>query len=125
MISPKMFNEFFLEELVEECRHLEASVYHLDGPDALCHLDSLLAVKELNAIQWIYGAGHGRPTDWIDLYQRCQQAGKGLQFTGVQPDEIGTLMENLRPEGVWMAVSGVRDRDHAEHILKQISRWRS
>src|SRR5690606_13364738 len=80
MISPEMFQTFFLPGLIEECRALEASLYHLDGPDALRHLDSLLAIPELDAIQWVYGSGHGRASDWIEVYQRCQAAGKGLQI---------------------------------------------
>jgi hypothetical protein len=117
-----MFDEFFLPGLIEECRHLEASIYHLDGPAALRHLNSLLEIPELNAIQWVYGAGNGRASDWIPVYQRCQQAGKGIQIF-LEPDEVPVMMEHLRPEGVWMSVS-VSDRREAEEVLRQVSLWR-
>jgi len=122
MISKRMFDEFFLPGIVEECRHLEASIYHLDGPGALHHLESLLEVPELNAIQWVYGAGNGRASDWMHLYQRCQAAGKGLQIH-IEPDELDALMENLRPGGLWISVEGVKDRDHAEALLRRASQW--
>jgi len=122
MISNAMFDEFFLPGIRQECRQLEASVYHLDGPAALRHLDSILEIPELNMLQWIYGAGNGRASDWIPVYQRCQNARKGIQlFT--EPDELPVIMENLRPEGVWMSVT-VLDCDSAEAVLKTVAKWR-
>ena len=122
MVSKEMFDEVFLPGIVEECRHLDASIYHLDGPDALRHLDSLLAIKELNAIQWVYGAGRGIASDWLHVYKRCQQAGKGIQLH-IGLDELDCIMSNLRPEGVWMGVA-VGDRAQAEQVLKRVSAWK-
>lgn len=122
MLSPQMFDEFFVPGIARECRHTQASIYHLDGPDALRHLDSLLAIDELNAIQWVFGAGNGTPLDWLPVYQRCQEAGKGIQLFGVVPDMIDTLMTNLRPQGVWMSVD-VRDRAEAQAVLDKAGAW--
>jgi hypothetical protein len=122
MISKDMFDDVFLAGIVEECRHLEASIYHLDGPGALQHLDSLLEIRELNSIQWVYGAGHGRASDWLHVYRRCQVAGKGLQID-IQPDELETLMANLHPEGVWLRINGVRNREQGETLLKRVAHW--
>ena len=123
MISAKMFEETFLPGVVAECQHYEASVYHLDGPGAIQHLDALLDIEELNAIQWVWGAGQGRATDWMDVYIRCQEAGKGLQIGPVEPDELDTLMEMLRPEGVWLGMVGIRDPEEAQAVLRRASRW--
>jgi hypothetical protein len=123
MISPRMFEDVFLESIVAECQHYEASLYHLDGPDALKHLDTLLAIPELSAIQWVYGAGKGRASDWLDVYKRCQAAGKGIQV-GIEVDELETIMEQLRPAGVWLSVSGVESREEGEGILTRIAEWR-
>lgn len=121
MISNEMFEEFFLPGIAEECRHLEASLYHLDGPAALRHLDSLLALPELNAIQWVYGAGQGRASDWIPIYQRCQRAGKGIQLS-IDLDELDAITANLRPEGVWLNINAA-NAEEASAALKRISRW--
>ena len=123
MISKAMFDDVFLPGIAEECRHMQASIYHLDGPGALQHLDSLLEIKELNAIQWVYGAGHGRATDWLHVYRRCQAAGKGLQI-GINADELETLMANLRPEGIWLGIGGVQNREQGEALLQRVSHWR-
>ena len=122
MVSNEMFREFFLPGIIQECRHMEASCYHLDGPDALRHLDTLLEIPELNAIQWVYGAGRGRASDWIPVYKRCQQAGKGIQMW-IAADELPCMMENLRPEGVWMNVT-VDNHAEAEKVLGDVERWR-
>ena len=123
MISKEMFDEIFLPGIVRECRIAEASIYHLDGPQAITHLDSLLDIKELNVIQWVYTAGKGCASDWLDLYKKCQAGGKGIQL-GIQPDELDTIMENLRPEGVWLRVSGINDADSASAIIKKVSKWK-
>ena len=122
MISKAMFDDFFLPGIAAECRHMEANVYHLDGPDALRHLDSLLAIPELNAIQWVYGAGHGRASDWMPVYRKCQAAGKGLQLW-LGTDELDLFMANLRPEGLWIGV-GIGSRDEADAVLKKVAKWK-
>lgn len=123
MISKQMWDKMFLPIITREAQRLEATLYHLDGPDALRHLDSLLSVKEINAIQWVYGAGNGRAVDWLPVYQKCQAAGKGIQImAGV--DEVDTLIENLRPEGVWLGLGGVADHDTAQAVLRKMENWK-
>ena len=121
MISRKMFDDMFLSGIAEECRHMDAAIYHLDGPAALRHLDSLLAIKELNAIQWVYGAGNGRASDWIEVYQRIQAAGKGIQMS-VESDEVDCIVEHLKPEGVWMSAP-VSSREEAKTVLDKVAAW--
>jgi hypothetical protein len=124
MIGPDQFNEFFLEGLREESEHFEASLHHLDGPGCLNHLDSLLGIEKLNAVQWVWGAGNGNASDWIAVFQKIQTAGKGLQIVEIEPKHIDVIIENLRPEGVWMNVVGVKTEEQGEHILKQVARWK-
>jgi hypothetical protein len=124
MISPGMFRDMFLPALVRELRHYEVSIYHLDGPTALKHLDALLEIPELTAIQWVYGAGNGRCSDWLPVYQKIQAAGKGLELRHLEMDELDLFMENLRPEGVWIGMGGVPNREAAEYVLKKVAQWR-
>ncbi|MCJ7822697.1 MAG: hypothetical protein MUQ26_06430, partial [Armatimonadetes bacterium] len=124
MVSPKMFQDFFVPDLVRELRHYEVSIYHLDGPGALKHLDTLLEIPELTAIQWVYGAGNGRCSDWLPVYRRIQGAGKGLELRHLEMDELDLVMEHLRPEGVWIGMAGVPDREAAATVLRKVDRWR-
>ncbi|MBF0244490.1 MAG: hypothetical protein HQL31_04380 [Planctomycetes bacterium] len=123
MISKESFDEIFLPGIVRECRFLDQSIYHLDGPGALQHLDSLLSIEELDAIQWVYGAGAGPLSRWFEVYKRCQDAGKGIQVY-CNTKELDTVIENLSPKGVWLGVHGVKNGEEAKAILQRIERWR-
>ena len=123
MISKPMFDEFFLPGIARECRFYEASIYHLDGPGALRHLDSLLTIPELNAIQWIFGAGNEPASRWMDVYRKCQAAGKGLQIT-LHHTELDVFMETLRPEGLWLSIKGVKTVEEAEFLLRRVAQWK-
>ena len=123
MVSKAMFDDLFLPGIIRECNHMEANIYHLDGPGALQHLDSLLAIPSLNAIQWVYTAGVSRASEWIPLYQKCQAAGKGLQLT-LDLDELDLFIDSLKPNGVFLTVNGVTDRAMGEAVLKRVAQWR-
>ena len=123
MVSNEMFEEFFLPGIAQECKFYDRSIYHLDGPDALRHLDSLLSIPELDAIQWVPGAGNEGYERWISVYQRIQRAKKGIYLT-CHIRDLPMVFETLRPEGVWFAhIDGVRDRETAETVVKSIERW--
>ena len=76
MFSSAMFDDFVVPALTEQCRWLDYSLYHLDGTQAMHHLDSLLAIEALDAIEWtpqagIESGGHPR---WYPLYKRIIDA---------------------------------------------------
>ena len=124
MISAAMFEEIFLPGIQRECRHMDRCIYHLDGPQALHHLEALLETPEIDAIQWVPGAGQDYWADWIDVYRRIQEKGKALQILSLPVDDIDLLCESLRPEGVWVSrINGIEDREGAEAALTALSRW--
>jgi hypothetical protein len=103
IISNGMFREYFLPFIAEQTRRIDRTIYHLDGPDAVRHLDSLLELDELDAIQWVQGAGAGRMTEWIDLLKRIQAGGK-LIHASCDPDEVAVLCRELDPGGLMLIV---------------------
>lgn len=80
MISPEMFDAFCLHDTQACTRHVDRSMYHLDGADAVRHLPRILEIEELDCIQWIQGAGQPPPSQWRPLLQRIQDAGKSIQL---------------------------------------------
>ncbi len=125
MISTESFADLFLPGIIRECRHMDRCMYHLDGPQALRHLDLLLDVPEIRAIQWVPGAGRDYWGDWIDVYQKIQTGGKALEIMSVPAADLGHLFEVLRPEGVWLGqVSGISNEDDAKAALDKIRRWK-
>ena len=125
MISNETFEDLFLPGIADECRFYERSIYHLDGPGALRHLDSLLALEDLDAIQWVPGAGNEGFARWLDVYKRIQLAGKSMQIVSIEIGELPLLFEHLRPEGVLISsVAGVHDREAADEVINRITKWR-
>lgn len=123
MISPAMFREFFLPELLAEIAWLDRSIYHLDGPGALRHLDTLLDIPKLDAIQFVYGDGAKPASRWMHVFQRIQNAGKNLHAT-IEPQEVDFFIENLRPEGAMLQIEA-RSVEEADAILAKIARWKT
>jgi len=122
MLSPKMFEEFVLPGIEEQCKWLDYSVYHLDGPGQLPHLDMLLEIKDLNAIQWVPGAG-SEPTispRWFPYYKKILSKGKGLVLVEVKPEEVETLINELGPKGI-LIQTNCDTQEQAEQLLKQVS----
>jgi len=79
MISPGMFNDFERPSLTNEIAGLGASIYHLDGPDALQHTESVCAIDRLDMIQWMPGEGY-YDDDWSALNAKIDALGKGQIF---------------------------------------------
>ena len=80
MLGPDMFEEFVMPILREDMKRLRHTIYHLDGIGEIKHLDALLSLPELNAIQWVYGVGQPGPHAWLDLYQKVENAGKQVMI---------------------------------------------
>lgn len=117
MLSPAMFEEFVAPELEELSAWLEGSTYHLDGPGALQHLDRLLALKHLHAIQWTPGTGTPGGLYWLDLYKRIQAGGKGVVIF-LPYEEVATAVRELKPEGLFILTSAP-SVDAAEALLEE------
>jgi len=79
MISPKMFQKFVIPEIAECCANMDHTFYHLDGKGQIAHLELLLAMKELDGIQWIPGAGEPPPEEWMPLLKKIRDRGKLCQ----------------------------------------------
>lgn len=121
MISNPMFEEFVMPELRAQCDLLDCALYHFDGVEQIRHLDSLLSIPRLRAIQWTQVAGQKPCTDYIPQLRRIQAAGKSLLIL-VTPDQIQPLMENLSSKGLYL-ITTASSRDEADRILKSISAW--
>jgi hypothetical protein len=120
MLGPDMFNEFVKPELAESCRKLSHALYHLDGVGQLPHLDSLLGIKELKAIQWVPGEGKPGHKEWPEVYRKIRDAGKLIQVWG-SLDVLDTLAAQLgSAEGiimhVWLDIARKRE---AEEFLEK------
>jgi hypothetical protein len=108
--------------VANECRFPDRSIYHLDSPGALRHLDSLLSIAELDAIQFVFGAGNKGFHKWVDVYRRIQATGKGIQVTCAF-DELPQVMETLDPRGLYLDVGGAPSHEAVEGALRELEKW--
>ena len=121
MISPKIFGELFLPYIEKQTEMVLRSVYHLDGPQALAHLDLLLSVPGINAIQWVPGAGNDPMSEWIPMLQKIQKARKSI-ICKCEKWEVEKLVKELKPEGLLVETT-CGSRGEADKILKNVKKW--
>lgn len=121
MISNDMFEEFVMPELRAQCDLLDYPLYHFDGVEQIRHLDSLLSIPRLRAIQWTQVAGQNPCTDYIPELKKIQEAGKSL-LIHVKPDQIQPIMENLSSKGLYM-ITTANSREEADELVKAVTRW--
>ena len=111
MISPKMFEKFVLPSLEKVANAIGPCIFHLDGPEQLQHLDMLLAMKNIHAIQWVplnknLGVA-GRIQDFtdelsIEIYRRTLAAGRKVVLTGVVVTQIPKIFDAIGTDGVFI-----------------------
>jgi hypothetical protein len=134
MIGPQMFEQFCREDNQECCRHVDISLYHLDGPNAVRHLPTLLRLEKLHCIQWIQGAGQPLPSQWLTLLRQIQAGGKSVQLYygpahGGDADlkrEIDLLCTALDPNRlfIWAVVDSREEAEAAVAHARKVSRRR-
>lgn len=119
-LSPKMFQEFVFPLILEECREFDRTIWHLDGPLELPHLDSLLSIRELDCIQWIPGEGNPDSGEecWVPLYKKIQKRGKLLQIF-VPPEKVTRILSKITWKGVAIRTT-CGSRREAEELIKKI-----
>jgi hypothetical protein len=102
MISQDDYRRFVQPYLREQCQKIPYSLYHLDGVDAIRHLDAILEIEELKAVQWTpgYGQPQGGNPCWFDLYKRIRAAGKSVIPCWVTLNELKPLLDEVGPQGL-------------------------
>jgi hypothetical protein len=120
MLSPRQFEELFLPPLIETMHMVDHRIYHLDGTVALQHLDRLLDVPEIQAIQWVPGDGHEAVLQWVPLIRRIQKAGKGVQVCA-RPEDVPGLLNEVSARGLCI-VTTCDSEQEARDLLDVASR---
>ncbi|MFN3682834.1 MAG: hypothetical protein ACK41F_02745 [Fimbriimonadaceae bacterium] len=120
MFSEAMFRRFVVPPLRAQCEWLDYSMFHLDGTHCMKHLDALLEIEALDAIEWTPEPtvpGGGDPC-WYDLYRRILSAGKSVQVLAPKPEEVGPLLDAIGTDGVMLLVWGTEeDAERLERLI--------
>ena len=128
MISPAQFEEFVLPHIDRQAKYMPRSIYHLDGPGEIPHLDMLLDIPELTGIQWTSGAGEAPLWDekWFPLYKRIQEKNKNIVLLGgiSEGDMAGAerLIKTLDPTGLFISV-GCGSPERLDNMIELVEKW--
>ncbi len=120
MVSPRQFEGIFLPPLRRAMRDFSHNLYHLDGTEALRHLEVLLATPEIDGIQWVPGAGREKLMHWVPLVRRIQEAGKCVQLLA-RPEEIGPFLREVSPKGLLFTTSCASETEGRE-LMERVTR---
>jgi len=124
MISPKMFEEFYLDPLQKQIDYLDHSIYHVDGIGNFNHLDILCGIKKLNAIQFLPGAGKPSPLHYAEELKQIQNAGKNLHIS-IPANEVKQALEMLSSKGLFIDTwcGSESEADELLECAKKLSKW--
>ena len=80
MMSPEDFRKYIQPSLRSQSENVDHVLYHLDGPAAIKHMDALMEIEGIDALQWTSGdAGpDGTLPDWDVIYDKAIAAGKSI-----------------------------------------------
>jgi hypothetical protein len=121
LTSTETFCEFYFPTLLTEVRHMTHNIFHVDGVGVLHHLDHILRVPEIQAIQWVQGVGDDLPIlQWLDVIRRIQAAGKGV-VVDLQLDELENFIDALDPRGLYLCIAA--EEKLQPDILKRLEKW--
>ena len=126
MISPAMFEKFVLPSLDRVSKEIGNSIYHLDGPEEIAHLDMLLSLKHFHAVQWVplpnplpTGGALQYYNDELSfgVYRRCLKAGKKVVLLGVSPSQVADIYNNVGTDGVYI-LTHCPSRKEADQLIE-------
>ncbi|MGI5893222.1 MAG: hypothetical protein ACOX6P_01360 [Candidatus Merdivicinus sp.] len=118
MLGNPMFREFVLPDIIQGCRNLSNTIYHLDGIGQLNHLDDILNIPELNAVQWVYGDGQPTAPHWLEIYRKISAAGKGIYLNCNRSDF--EIVQREVPNGRYFIQLGASTPEEARQMLKEL-----
>lgn len=121
MIGPNEFESIFLPDIAHQATTVGRAVFHLDGPDAARHIDALLKVPDIQAIQFTPGAGTPSALAWVHMFRRIQQCNRSLLVV-CPPEEVIALCEALRPEGLGILLDAPLAPSELNDLFAQLCR---
>lgn len=131
LMSPAQFREFVIPSLRKQCQKLDCTLYHLDGPDAVRHLDALMEIEELNVLQWNPGAGKPDAGNeiWYPIYDKVRSSGKALWLLfeeGSAEDWVckaDKIVKNFGKNGMYFLFPTMDENDAKRLIATAEEHW--
>lgn len=116
LIGPEDFKDVCMPSLKEQARRAGLCVFHLDGPDAARHAETLAEDPDITAVQYTPGAATPSALSMLPMLRMFQQHKVPL-FIGCPLDEVKQLAQELDPRGVAIRVSGLSAPEQADTLI--------
>lgn len=125
MFSPEMYAEFVIPSLRQQCAWLDYCIFHLDGTHCIHHLDHLLAIEDLHAVQWTPQAGidPSGAARWYPLYRKILDGGKRAQALNVAARDVVPLLQAVGSKGMYIG-AWAESESEARDVLAAAERYR-
>jgi hypothetical protein len=121
LTSTETFCQFYLPCVQNEVRHMTHNIFHVDGKGMLPHLEHILSIPQIHAIQWVQGVGDDLPIlQWLPVIKKIQAAGKGV-LVDLQLSELEPFIAAMKPDGLYLCISA--DENIQPDILKRVEKW--
>lgn len=80
MTSTAIVEEFAVPYLKKQTEKVDYALFHLDGKQCIRHLDAILSVEGIDALQWTSGdvGPDGTYPEWDVIYEKALKAGKSI-----------------------------------------------
>ncbi len=126
-LSPQLFDRYVKPSLEREAAFLDRAIYHLDGPDALKYVDSILDIDGIHGIQWVPGdtgvpessVAHDR---WFPLYEKIQSRKKSLVLMDVKPGDVEKILGRVSAKGLFLATR-CDSQQEADELIACAAKW--
>jgi hypothetical protein len=122
LISPRFFKQYGLPVLKREVTTMTHNIFHLDGRGVARHLDTILSVPEVHAIQWVQGVGDDLPImQWVPLIKEIQARDMPL-IVDLNKGELDDFLEAMDPKGLFLWVATESEEEELA-LLRRVERW--
>lgn len=122
LISPDFYREFGLPLLRQEVEGMTHNVYHVDGKGVARHLDAILSVPQVHALQWVQGMGDDYPImQWVPFIQELQEKGVPL-IVDLAKEDLEAFIDALDPHGLYLWIATDSEEEELA-IIKRLSAW--
>ena len=119
MIGPDVFRDLVMPSLAEQSRRAGRCLFHLDGPGAARHAETLAEEPAITAVQFTPGAGTPSALARLDMFRMLQDSRKPLALV-CPAEEVAELAEKLDPRGLALMPEGIRSPEHLQELQRQV-----
>jgi hypothetical protein len=118
MLSPEMFREFALPEAEYETSFYDYTIWHLDGTGEFKHLDDILAIPNLHAIQYVDEMRRD-PIEFAEVWEKILRAGKSIIFN-CDYRYAPALTKRLGSRGLAFGALNCNSEAEMERLIKEV-----